>query len=100
MALYPEVQQRAQEEIDRVVGSDRLPALEDRVTLPYVEAVLLECLRFHPMAPTGMNHLVIIHYSCASFNFPPLAVPHSLREDDVYNGYHIPAGSIVFTNLW
>ena len=55
MLLHPDVQQRAQEEIDRVLGSDRLPLLKDRESLPYLEAVMLECLRWHPIAPIGLN---------------------------------------------
>ena len=45
MLLFPEVQQRAQEEIDRVVGADRLPEYEDRDRLPYVMSVMMETLR-------------------------------------------------------
>lgn len=45
MMKYPEVQRRAQEELDRVVGVDRLPTFEDRKHLPYVNALMLECLR-------------------------------------------------------
>jgi hypothetical protein len=37
MSLYPEVQKKAQEEIDAVVGHDRLPSFEDRERLPYVD---------------------------------------------------------------
>lgn len=42
---YPEVQRRAQEEIDRVVGTDRLPSFEDWDQLPYVNALCIEVLR-------------------------------------------------------
>ena len=59
MLLHPEVQLEAQEEIDRVIGSDRLPSLQDRDALPYVEAILLECLRLQPMAPTCMHRLIL-----------------------------------------
>lgn len=45
MSLYPEVQRRAQEEIDRVVGKERLPNFQDRSSLPYVNALIDECLR-------------------------------------------------------
>ncbi len=45
MMKYPEVQRRAQEELDRVVGTDRIPTFEDRKDLPYVNALMLECLR-------------------------------------------------------
>jgi cytochrome P450 len=53
MTLYPEVQRKAREEIDRVVGQDRLPNYKDRSSLPYIEAVLKEVLRWNPVAPLG-----------------------------------------------
>ena len=53
MMAYPEVQQRGQEEIDRVVGNERFPRLKDRVNLPYVDALVKEVLRFHTIAPLG-----------------------------------------------
>jgi cytochrome P450 len=53
MMLYPEVQERAQKEIDAIVGKDRLPGFGDRSSLPYVEAVLRETLRWHPVFPLG-----------------------------------------------
>uniref|UniRef100_P9WEI7 Cytochrome P450 monooxygenase claR n=1 Tax=Ampulloclitocybe clavipes TaxID=56467 RepID=CLAR_AMPCV len=80
MVLYPEVQKKAQKEIDTVIGTDRLPTLDDRSRLPYIEAVLKEVLRWHPIGPMG--------------------IPHRVTEDDVYNGYLIPKGAIVLPNLW
>jgi len=80
MVLYPEVQKRAQEEIDRVLGQGHLPQFEDEDALPYLKAMRYELLRWNPPAP--------------------LAVPHRLTEDDVYNGYFLPAGSLVFPNVW
>lgn len=80
MILHPMEQKRAQEEIDRVVGSDRLPNFEDRSSLPYVEALYREVLRWRPPAP--------------------LAFPRLADEDDVYKGYHIPKGTIVLANVW
>ena len=53
MMLYPDAQERAQAEIDAVVGIDRLPTFEDRSSLPYVEAVLRETLRWNPVFPLG-----------------------------------------------
>jgi cytochrome P450 len=53
MALYPEVAAEAQAEIDSVVGSDRLPTLADKNNLPYVNALVLEVMRWHAVAPTG-----------------------------------------------
>lgn len=51
MVLYPEVARKAREEIDRVVGTDRLPAMSDRPNLPYLECILLETFRWYPVAP-------------------------------------------------
>jgi len=55
MTLYPEVQRKAQAEIDRVVGNSRLPDYSDQDKLPYVDAVLKEVLRWHPVTPLGMS---------------------------------------------
>ena len=59
MTLFPEVQKRAQEEIDRVVGTDRLPDYDDRSSLTYVEAVYRETLRWRPTAPQGIAHATV-----------------------------------------
>lgn len=53
MTLYPSVQQQAQAEISRVIGSDRLPTLRDWDSLPYVSAVVKEVLRWQPVTPQG-----------------------------------------------
>lgn len=53
MALYPEVQAKAQSEIDRVIGSDRLPGFQDRDSLPYLNALTKEVLRWNPVSPLG-----------------------------------------------
>ena len=53
MALYPEVQKKAQAEIDAVIGPDRLPDFEDRPSLPYINAVLKEVMRWHLVTPLG-----------------------------------------------
>ncbi|KAI8628042.1 cytochrome P450 oxidoreductase OrdA-like protein [Xylariaceae sp. FL1651] len=80
MTLYPEVQRKAQEEIDSVTGSFRLPTFSDREKLPYVEAIVTETWRWHPVAPMG--------------------VAHAASVDDSINGYHIPKGSIIIPNIW
>jgi cytochrome P450 len=80
MALYPDVQRRGQEEVDRVIGSKRLPKVSDRTSLPYVEHIMREVLRWRPVAPLGL--------------------PHVLTCDDNYDGYHIPTGAIVIPNIW
>ena len=53
MALYPEVQKKAQAEIDTVIGPNRLPDFGDRPSLPYINAVVKEALRWHLVAPLG-----------------------------------------------
>jgi len=80
MVLFPEAQKRAQKEIDTVVGSDRLPSFSDRLSLPFVEAVLRETFRWYPTSP--------------------LALPHATTNEDVYEGSYIPKGATVFVNVW
>jgi cytochrome P450 len=58
MTLYPEVQRKAQAELDRVIGTDRLPCLADRVNLPYTDALVKEVFRWHPVAPQGQLHRI------------------------------------------
>ena len=53
MLQHPEVQKRAQAEIDAVIGTSRLPDYDDRPNLPYIEATLMEILRMYPVAPLG-----------------------------------------------
>lgn len=80
MVLFPEVQRRAQEELDRVVGSERLPQWEDEANLPYVRSVIKEVMRWRPVNKFGM--------------------PHATSEDDWYEGMFIPKGSVVVLNWW
>lgn len=56
MVHNPSVQSAAQAEIERVVGTERLPTYADRASLPYVEAVYKEVLRWQPVAPIGVPH--------------------------------------------
>ena len=53
MANYPEVQAKAQAELDAVIGSDRLPDFDDRSNLPYINAIISELLRWQPVVPMG-----------------------------------------------
>ncbi|PNF29825.1 hypothetical protein B7P43_G09527 [Cryptotermes secundus] len=72
MLLHPDVQQKAQKEIDTVVGKDRLPQLSDKPQLPYLEAVLMELQRMYIVTPvTG---------------------PRRVTRDTILNGYNIPKG--------
>jgi cytochrome P450 len=53
MLINPDVQAKAQAKVDRVVGKDRLPEFSDEKDLPYVQAVINECLRWLPAGPMG-----------------------------------------------
>jgi len=80
MLKNPDKQRRAQEEIDAVIGSNRLPSLSDKDSLPYVQAICTETLRWE----------VIL----------PFTLPHCLTADDEYMGFRIPAGTMVLPNVW
>ncbi|CCM06173.1 uncharacterized protein FIBRA_08415 [Fibroporia radiculosa] len=80
MSRFPHVQKAAQAEIDAVVGRGRLPTFGDRERLPYVDALIKEIYRWNPVVP--------------------MSLPHRLMQDDVYEGYHIPAGATVIGNSW
>ncbi|KAI0715642.1 O-methylsterigmatocystin oxidoreductase [Cerioporus squamosus] len=80
MSLYPEVQKKAHAELDTVVGHDRLPDLDDRDQLVYLNAIIKESLRWLPTAPLGQSHYTTV--------------------DDEFAGYFIPAGTIVQGNIW
>ena len=53
MAMTPEAQKKAQAQIDTVVGRHRVPTIEDRPLLPYIDAIFRETLRYHPVVPLG-----------------------------------------------
>lgn len=55
MVLYPDVQRKAQMELDSVVGTDRLPCLEDRDKLPYINALVKELLRWNTVGILGLR---------------------------------------------
>ena len=46
MVLYPDIMRKAQEAIDNLTGSERLPTLDDRPKLPYIDALLKEVYRY------------------------------------------------------
>ena len=62
MAENPEVAKQAQAELDAVVG-DRIPTMEDRGSLPYIEALLKETLRWEHVVPSGVFVLLELHHS-------------------------------------
>nr|BAL05144.1 cytochrome P450 [Phanerodontia chrysosporium] len=79
MVKFPEVQKKAQEEIGRVIGNDRLPEIQDRDSLPYVNAIMKEIFRWQPIISM---------------------LPRSVVQDDKYNGYFVPAGTYLLANIW
>ncbi|TEB29714.1 O-methylsterigmatocystin oxidoreductase [Coprinellus micaceus] len=76
----PDVQRRAQEELDTVIGKCRLPKPSDIPRLPYIRAIVKELSRW--------------------FNVIPLGIPHICHDDDEYRGYFIPKGTMVMGNSW
>ncbi|KAI0714200.1 cytochrome P450 [Cerioporus squamosus] len=80
MAMYPEVQKKAQKELDAALGFGRLPEFSDRPSLPYIQAIVKELLRWHVVTPVGL--------------------PHRVVADDEYKGYFIPKGASIVANVW
>jgi len=80
MNLYPDVQRKAQAEIDSVIGHERLPNFSDRPHLPYINCIVKEVMRWFLVAPSAITHVT--------------------TEEDVYHGYRIPSGSLVLPNVW
>ncbi|KAF8066895.1 cytochrome P450 [Lyophyllum atratum] len=78
--IHPEVQTKGQAELDSVLGHSRLPDFSDRKSLPYIGAIVKEVLRWSPVAPLGL--------------------PHMVTNDDEYKGFFIPAGTTVVGNTW
>ncbi|KAK7464930.1 hypothetical protein VKT23_006138 [Stygiomarasmius scandens] len=80
MILHPDIQDKARAELDKVVGTRRLPTFQDRPNLPYIEALIKELLRWHPVGRIG--------------------IPHRCVEEDVFNGYRIPKDAIILPHMW
>ncbi|MGH0153554.1 UNVERIFIED_CONTAM: hypothetical protein FKN15_031731 [Acipenser sinensis] len=80
VVLFPEMQTRLQQEVDKVVDRTRLPSIEDQPSLPYVMAFIYEAMRFS--------------------SFMPGTIPHSTTTDTSVNGYHIPKNTVIFVNQW
>ncbi|KAF8171853.1 cytochrome P450 [Pholiota molesta] len=80
MAMFPEVQAKAQRDIDLIIGSERLVNFDDMSSLPYIEALRREVMRWRPVAPLGLMR--------------------AASSDDVYKGYYIPKGATVVYNIW
>ncbi|KAL0383721.1 UNVERIFIED_CONTAM: cytochrome [Sesamum calycinum] len=76
---HPNVLRRAVQEIDSVVGKDRIVQESDLPRLPYLQAIVKETLRLHPPAPL---------------------IPRESTEDSTISGYHIPANTRLFVSIW
>ncbi|KAE9399411.1 cytochrome P450 [Gymnopus androsaceus JB14] len=86
MLCFPHAQREAQEELDEVIGKERLPDPEDEDSLPYVKALMYECFRWETVLPL-----------CKYFRS---SLPHQVDRDDTYKGYFIPKHSTVIPNVW
>ena len=75
MLHAPEVQERAQQELDGVTGGHRLPEFTDRTSLPYIDAIVKEVLRWQSVVPLGLPHVARVD------DASPLHHPSSLRID-------------------
>ncbi|KDQ08571.1 hypothetical protein BOTBODRAFT_191700 [Botryobasidium botryosum FD-172 SS1] len=80
MALYPDVQKRAQAEVGKVIKANAHPTLENRDSMLYISCVLKEVQHWIPVALMGF--------------------PHRPIEPDYYDSYFIPEGSVVLPNIW
>ena len=76
-----DIQKRAHEELDRVVGCDRLPTVEDQTDLPYCRAIIKEVQRYHN-GPFWLGN------------------PHATSEDFFYRDYHIPKNTVIILNTY
>ena len=92
--LHPEIQKKAQDELDSVVGRERLPTFEDRPRLPFINAMCKETLRWRPTTPLGVfpqyvsGFFLSIKYITSSLT----AAPHAATRDDIHSGLFIPKG--------
>nr|UYD62317.1 cytochrome P450 [Leptographium qinlingense (nom. inval.)] len=80
LLVFPDVQPKIQEEVDRVVGPHRMPTIDDYDNMPYVRCCIKESLRWMPTVILG--------------------VPHAVTCEDYYKGWRIPNGSTIINNVW
>ncbi|XP_063039727.1 cytochrome P450 1B1-like [Engraulis encrasicolus] len=80
LVTHPHHQVQLQEQVDKVVGRDRLPTMEDRSSLPFLDAFIYETMRYT--------------------SFVPVTIPHATTADVTFEGLHIPKDTVVFVNQW
>ena len=116
LVAHPEVQAKAQREIDEVVGAERMPTLDDFAKLPYLRAVVSEVRslgwiileafaniaaqthRFRPVAPLTVPHAATADIRVSAIADHALVCRPSYNVPPKYGQYVIPKGSIVFAN--
>ncbi|KAG6881085.1 hypothetical protein C0993_002909, partial [Termitomyces sp. T159_Od127] len=97
----PAVVNKAQEELDRVVGPGHLPTFDDEDSLPFITAITKEALRWREVAPIGMSTDISLDFLITFVYLRNrTAIPHFLDVDDEYMGYRLPKGSIIVPNAW
>jgi hypothetical protein len=100
MLIYPDIQKKAQDELDSLTDRERLPTFEDRPRLPFVDAVCKETLRWRPVTPLGAFHNNFSGFlsgiACLTSSLE--AIPHATTKDDIYAGFFIPRGWPRFLN--
>jgi hypothetical protein len=100
MVRHPDIQLKAQAEIDSVLGHARLPSFDDQPSLPYITAMVKEVLRWYPVIPMSVpisarfrGIINIVTSFCRD-------VAHRLTEDETYASYFLPSGTSVLANTW
>lgn len=100
LVMNPAVLKKAQAELDGVTGGERLPAFDDRPKLPYIEALMLEVLRWNCVT-TGAGQTRLHNKStCFLLIGFVTGLAHMASQDDTHNGYTIPKGTLIFANHW
>ena len=118
MVLHPEAAARAQKEIDEVTGGRRMPCLDDRESLPYVDCIVKEVMRLVTLVlkafelgltrieGSTLQHLWVCcngttdDSRCNILAFIQTGLPHRSIKSDTYDKTHIPEGSTVIANIW
>jgi cytochrome P450 len=96
MMLYPDVQRKLHAELDELCGKGRIPSMSDITSLKYFNAAWNESMRWNATTPLGKN---IAHVAELGSQINIIGVPHTSAEDDIWNGYYIPKGTIIHCNI-